>query len=253
MTEYAPFANPLLVASLAAAFVLAGFVKGVVGLGLPAIAMGLMSLALLPAHAAALLIVPSLVTNVWQLWAGPDFRGLVRRLWPMLAAVFAGVWLGSGWLAGEQAGAARVALGLALALYAGLALANIRLPPPGRHEAVAAPVVGLATGLVTAATGVFTIPAVPYLQSLGLDKEDLIQALGLSFMASTVALALSLAGDDVYDRDLLLGSCLAVIPALAGMALGTRLRHRMPAATFRRWFLIGLFALGAYLAARGLF
>jgi uncharacterized membrane protein YfcA len=238
---------------VAAAFVLAGFVKGVVGLGLPAIAMGLMSLVLLPAQAAAILIVPSLVTNVWQLWAGPDFRGLVRRLWPMLAAVCAGVWLGSGWLAGEQAGAARVALGFALAIYAALALADIRLPAPGRREGAAAPIVGLLTGLVTAATGVFTIPAVPYLQSLGLEKEDMIQALGLSFLVATVALGLSLAGDNVYDADLLLGSCLAVLPALAGMALGTRLRHRMPAETFRRWFLIGLLALGAYLAARGLF
>lgn len=237
---------------VAASFVLAGFVKGVVGLGLPAIAMGLMSLVLLPAQAAAILIVPSLVTNIWQLLAGPDFRGLVRRLWPMLAAVCAGVWLGSGWLAGEQAGAARVALGVALALYAALALADIRLPSPGRHETAATPIVGLLTGLVTAATGVFTIPAVPYLQSLGLDKEDMIQALGLSFLVATVALGLSLASDNVYDGDLLLGSCLAVIPALAGMALGTKLRHRMPAATFRRWFLIGLLALGAYLAARGL-
>lgn len=238
---------------VAAAFVLAGFVKGVVGLGLPTIAMGLMSLVLLPAQAAAILIVPSLVTNIWQLWAGPDFRGLVRRLWPMLLAACGGVWLGAGWLAGEQAGAARVALGIALAVYAGLALANIRLPPPGKNEAVAAPVVGLLTGLVTAATGIFTIPAVPYLQSLDLDKEDMIQALGLSFLVATVALGASLAGDNVYDFDLALGSCLAVLPALGGMALGTKLRHRMPAAAFRRWFLIGLLALGAYLAARGLF
>lgn len=245
--------EPLLVASIAAAFVLAGFVKGVVGLGLPTIAMGLMSLALLPAQAAALLVVPSLATNIWQLWAGPDFRGLVRRLWPLLAALCVGVWLGSGWLAGEQAGAARIALGTALVVYAGLALADIRLPSPGRHEAVAAPAVGLLTGLVTAATGIFTIPAVPYLQSLGLDKEDMIQALGLSFLVATVALGLSLAGGNVFDIDLLLGSCLAVLPALAGMALGTKLRHRMPAAAFRRWFLIGLLALGAYLAARGLF
>jgi uncharacterized protein len=244
--------EPFLLASIAGAFVLAGFVKGVVGLGLPTIAMGLMSLALLPAQAAALLIVPSLVTNIWQLCAGPDFRGLVRRLWPMQVAVCVGVWLGAGWLAGDQAGLARLALGLALVLYATLALVDIRLPPPGRHEAVAAPVVGLLTGLVTAATGIFTIPALPYLQSLGLAKEDMIQALGLSFLVATVALGLSLAGGDVYDGELLLGSCFAVAPALAGMALGTKLRHRLPAATFRRWFLIGMLALGAYLAARGL-
>src|SRR5688500_12206198 len=67
-----------------ATFLLAGFVKGVVGLGLPTIAMGLLSLAVAPAEAAVLLIVPSLVTNVWQLVAGPRVGALLRRLWPMM-------------------------------------------------------------------------------------------------------------------------------------------------------------------------
>ena len=234
------------------AFLLAGFVKGVVGLGLPTIAMGLLSLALPPAQSAALLVAPSLVTNVWQLWAGPDFRALVRRLWPMMAGVCVGVALGGGWLAGENALAARVGLGVCVALYAGLSLANVRFAVPERAEKWLNVPIGVATGLVTAATGIFVLPAVPYLQSLGLAKEDLIQALGLSFLVSTVALGAGLANDGVFDAANLIGSGLALAPAMAGMALGTKLRHRLPAESFRRWFLIGLMALGAYLAVRGL-
>ncbi len=82
-------------------FLLAGLVKGIVGMGLPTVAMGLLSLALPPAEAAAILIVPSLVTNVWQLLAGPACGALMRRLWSMMAGVVAGH-AGGRWHPGRQ-------------------------------------------------------------------------------------------------------------------------------------------------------
>ncbi len=241
-----------LILLVAAAFTLAGFVKGVVGLGLPTVSMGLLSLVMLPAQSAALLLIPSLVTNVWQLLAGPDFRALIVRLWPMLLMVCVGVWFGGGWLAGENAAAARVGLGLCVAAYAALGLAAVRFHVSPEAERWLAMPIGLVTGLVTAATGVVVMPSVPYLQSLGLEKEDLIQALGLSFLVGTVALGFGLANDGVYDATNLGLSAFALLPALGGMWIGTALRHRLPAEGFRRWFLIGLLALGLYLAFRGL-
>jgi hypothetical protein len=79
---------PLIVATLT--FLIAGLVKGVIGLGLPTVSMGLLSLVMAPAKAASALIAPSFVTNVWQLAAGPSFGRLARRLWPMLAGVVVG-------------------------------------------------------------------------------------------------------------------------------------------------------------------
>ncbi len=121
---------PLLVATFA--FLIAGFVKGVIGLGLPTVSIGLLSLVMAPAKAASLLIVPSFVTNVWQLAAGPSFGRLARRLWPMLAGIVLGALAGTGWLTGSHAGQADVGLGLLLMLYAGLALTSVRFsaPPP---------------------------------------------------------------------------------------------------------------------------
>ena len=173
-------------------------------------------------------------------------------LWPMLAMLCVGVWSGGGWLAGENAQAARVGLGLCVAAYAGLSLAAVRFHVTPRMERWLGAPVGLASGLVTAATGVVVMPTVPYLQSLGLAKEDLIQALGLSFLVGTVALGFGLANDGVYDSANLIGSAFALLPALGGMWIGTILRHRLPAEGFRRWFLIGLLALGVYLVLRGL-
>ena len=233
---------------IGATFLLAGLVKGVIGMGLPTVAMGLLALALPPAEAAAILVVPSLVTNVWQLLAGPRFAALARRLWPMMAAVLLGTIAGAGVLAGNVAGLAKIGLGIALIVYAVVGLAGIRLSVAARHEAWLGPLVGAITGLVTGATGVFVIPAVPYLQAIGLEKDELIQALGLSFTVSTVALAIGLLRVDAWQMGSVWISLLALVPALIGMQAGQWLRQRIAAATFRRVFFAGLLLLGATLA-----
>ncbi|TPK39082.1 sulfite exporter TauE/SafE family protein [Mesorhizobium sp. B2-5-4] len=238
------------IAFIGAVCLAAGFVKGVVGMGLPTVAMGLLAVTMPPAQAAALLLIPSLVTNLWQLFTGPSFGGLCKRLWTMMAGVVIGTVTGAGLLTGAHTMMASAGLGAALVLYALVGLAKAGFTTPPRHEAWISPLVGVATGLVTGATGVFVIPAVPYLQSLRLGKEDLIQALGLSFTVSTLALGLGLftTGALVSPTAQLAGSVLALAPALAGMFIGQALRQRMSVGTFRTVFFAGLLVLGAYLA-----
>ncbi|GGF50007.1 membrane protein [Aliidongia dinghuensis] len=233
-------------------FLVAGFVKGVIGLGLPTVAVGLLGLVMTPGEAATLLVVPSLVTNLWQLLAGPRFGGLARRLWPMLLAICLGTWAGSGLLTHGPAGRATAALGLALALYALLGLTRLQLRVSAQWERPLSPLIGAATGLVTAATGVFVLPAVPYVQALGFDKDGLIQALGLSFTVSTLALAAGLGHDGAFDAATIVRSALAVLPALAGMGIGQWVRRRVRPTLFRTCFFAGLLALGADLMLRGL-
>jgi uncharacterized membrane protein YfcA len=222
-------------------------------MGMPTVAMGLLGLLMSPGEAAALLVVPATVTNVWQLWDGPAFRPLLRRLWPLLVGICLGTWAGAGALSGANAGHATMALGLALAAYALLGLSPWRLEAPPRHAFWLSPLVGFTTGLITAATGVFVIPAVPYIQALRLDREDLIQALGLSFTVSTLALAGNLVRDGAFDHLATIGaSLLALAPALIGLAIGTALRRRIPPGPFRVWFFLGLLGLGLHLALRNL-
>ena len=237
------------------AFLLAGLVKGVVGLGLPTLAMALLALAMPPAQAAALLILPSLVTNVWQMRPWPTLAPMTRRLWPMQAGVVVGT-LGGAWLLGAPAGAwAMQALGAALVVYGlwGLGLSGARVPQvPAGAERVLGPLVGAVTGLVTAATGVFVIPAVPYLQALGLSRDELVQAIGLSFTVSTVALAAGLMLNGQYSAAALSGSALMLLPALAGMQAGQWLRQRLSPLRFRLCFMGGLALLGAWMVLRAL-
>jgi uncharacterized membrane protein YfcA len=242
--------GPLELALIFLVFVLAGLVKGVVGLGLPTVAVGLLGMMMAPREAAALLVVPSLVTNVWQLAAGPAAGALARRLWPMLAGIAAGTLIGGMLLPAGGADDAVAALGGALMMYAAAGLANFTLHVPPSGERAASPVVGLVTGAVTAATGVFVIPAVPYLQGLRLERDMLVQALGLAFTTSTIALAASLLLAGQFAMQAAGLSFFALAPALAGMLLGQWIRGRIRPEIFRRCFFLGLLALGLHLLLR---
>lgn len=233
-------------------FILAGLVKGVVGLGLPTVAVGLLGIVMAPREAAALLVVPSLVTNIWQLAAGPAVKPLFKRLWPMLAAIVLGTLMGGVLLPAAAHGGADAALGGMLVLYALAGLAAYVPQAPARFERIASPLVGLVTGIVTAVTGVFVMPAVPYLQGLRLERDALVQALGLCFTVSTLALAASLLLAGAYPLRAAGTSVLAVAPALLGMMIGQWVRGRIQATTFRRCFFIGLLGLGVHLMVQAL-
>ena len=236
---------------VAAVFVLAGLTKGVIGLGLPTISMGLLALVMSPPEAAALLVLPSFLTNLWQMMAGPSLRAVSARLWPMMLGVCLGTWAGAGLMTGPLATCGSGLLGLALAAYALTGLFAIGLPPISQaQERWLGPAAGAVTGVITAATGVFVIPAVPYLQAVGLEKEELVQALGLSFTVSTIALALNLASTGALNVSIAGPALGALAMACAGMWIGQTVRLSLRPETFRRCFFVGLLLLGTYLAAR---
>ncbi len=233
-----------------ATFIVAGIVKGVTGMGLPTVAMGVLGLFMPPVIAAGLLILPSFITNIWQLLAGPDFRAIVKRLWPMMIAIAVGTLIGIRLMTAGTGVWTTSALGLCLAAYAAYSLLARPVSIPARLEPKLSPVMGLITGLLTGGTGIFVVPAVPYIQSLGFNRDDLVQALGLSFTVSTIALAAGLASQGAFRVEHLSLSALAVLPALLGMWLGQKIRNIVSPATFRRWFLICLLLLGTELFLR---
>ena len=243
----------LFLALLTITFLAAGLVKGVTGMGLPTVAMGLLGMLMPPAVAAAMLIIPSFVTNVWQLLAGLAIARLVRRLWPMMLAIVFGTVVGASLLVRVDPSWSGLALGVTLVVYAGHALVAPTFDVPSRLEPWLAPVVGFVTGTMTGATGVFVMPAVPYLQSLRLSKDDLVQALGLSFTVSTVALAGGLVAHGAFRVDQLGLSTLALVPALVGMWLGQIVRRRISPKRFRQFFLSFLLLLGLELTSRPFF
>jgi uncharacterized membrane protein YfcA len=240
---------PILSAT-AGAFLLAGFVKGVIGLGLPTVAIGLLGLLMTPAQAAAVLVLPALITNVWQAAAGGHQVPLTKRMWPMLLGICIGTVIGAVYLpSGKQA---TVWLGLALLIYSSLGLIRIEFKVAPRAERWLNLPIGALTGALTAATGVYVLPGTPCIHLLQLDHHRLMQLLGISFTVSTLALGAALAQAGVMRADLAVPSLVALATSLVGMWLGQLVRARVKAQTFRLFFFIGLLLLGAHLALRGL-
>jgi uncharacterized membrane protein YfcA len=86
-----------------------------------------------------------------------------------------------------------------------------------------------------------------YLNAIGLSRDQLIQAMGMLFTLSTLALALALGRQQMLSLEQLSLSGTAVLPAIVGMLLGQRIRRAISAALFRQIFFLSLLALGAYI------
>lgn len=231
-----------------AIFTLAGLIKGTIGLGLPAVSMGLLTIFMSPFQAATLLIIPSMLTNFWQLFAEGHVLQLIRRFWLLLLGIIVGsVWSVFPTL-GHSEFHSEALLGGMLALYGLYGLFAKKMPDLSRHESWLSPLMGYLGGALTVATGVVVIPVVPYLQTLHLKRDDLVQALGLAFTTSTLCLAIFLHQNPVEDIPIdYVMSVIALVPALIGMWLGKKIRYRIPEQKFRTVFFIGLIALGSYM------
>jgi uncharacterized protein len=244
--------EPILI-FVAAAFLLAGFVKGVIGLGLPTVSVGLLAIAMPPSRAIAIVIVPAIVTNIWQTFAGPYLRDILRRLWPLLLGTVIGARLNAGMLTGPYARYGTIFLGILLVIYAAVGLRKFVIRVTPRHEKWVGGIVGLITGAISAATGVQVIPSMPFMQAIGMEKDELVQALGVFFTVATIALAFNLSSAGLLDQSTLLPGAIAMVCSFAGMASGQAVRSRMQGEVFRRWFLIAMILLGVYLAGSAIY
>ncbi|MGY8961479.1 MAG: TSUP family transporter, partial [Alphaproteobacteria bacterium] len=120
---------------------------------------------------------------------------------------------------------------------------------PSNREIWAGPVFGAANGILTGMTGSFVVPGVMFLQAIGLPRDMLVQAMGMLFTVSTIALAIALQRNDLFSSELGLTSAAALAPAIAGMIVGQKIRHRLSEARFRHVFFIAILILGAYIIA----
>ena len=244
--------DPGFIVALILVFLLAGTVKGVIGLGLPTVSLALLTVISDLKVAMALLLVPSAITNFWQAIQGPGTRAVISRIWPFLAAATVAIFVGAMALNIVNLPLLSALLGLLLTIYAVSSLAGVRIPPAlGRHRGFAVGM-GMTNGLLTGMTGSFVVPGVMYLQSLELQKDHLIKAMGMLFLLSTVALGFALGRYDLLSSGTLMLSSAAVLPAIAGMWLGKLVRDRLSEATFRRTFYLALLALGLYIAVNAI-
>lgn len=240
------FDSPTIIAVFAT-FLIAGAVKGVIGLGLPTVSLALLTVAIDMPSAMGLLLVPSFVTNAWQAVVGGAGKAILRRLWPFLLMATVTVWLGATALTRIDLSLLSALLGALLVTYGSLSLAGVRLSITLGQEIWVGPLIGTVNGVLTGMTGSFVVPGVLYLQAIGLSRDQLIQAMGMLFTASTLALAAALQGNNLLSIELGAMSAAALVPAVIGMMLGQRIRRKLSEPLFRRLFFVSLLMLGGYI------
>lgn len=227
-------------------FLLAGMVKGIIGLGLPTVSLALLTIATDLPTAMALLLVPSFFTNIWQALVGGNVVTIVQRIWPFLTMAAAMVWVGVAVFAHTQVSYLSALLGILLITYSLISLAGFRFSLSSRQETWVGPLIGAVNGVLTGMTGSFVVPGVMFLQSIGLSRDQLIQGMGILFTTSTLALGIALQGNNMLSAELGIVSGLGLFPAILGMMAGQWVRRRLSEIVFRRVFFGSLFMLGGY-------
>jgi len=242
-----------MIALIMATFFVAGLVKGTLGLGLPTIVLGVLAAPLGLKEAIGFMLFPSLCANIWQGLVGGALIELLRRFWAFFLTAIVGIGFGVAILAGGRDEMLLGVLGLVLCTYTGLILTGRKFPPPRpERERWYSPIAGGVGGVMFGMTGVFIVPAILYLQALGMRRDVLIQAMGVSFIIITTAIAVYMSHERILEGGQILASSLALLPMFAGLAIGRHYRHRIPEAKFSRVIMIALFLNGLHLIGRAL-
>lgn len=221
-----------------------GLVKGATGMGLPLVALPILAAFLGVPHAVALMCIPGLFTNLWQVW----------RLRADMAAADFLPWMVMGGAVGIAIGTWLITsvpergLSFALAVIV-LAYASVRLFKPEFAISAAlgrklAPGLGVGAGVLQGATGIGSPLSVTFIHAMRLPRRAHVFAVSAMFLAFTLIQIPALAIAGVLTGRIALEGAVAIIPALAAMPAGMWLAERFSQKTFD-WLILALLAAAA--------
>ena len=220
----------------------AGAVKGMIGLGMPTIALTLLTFQVDARSAVTLILIPMLLSNVWQFWRGPDMLGCFKRHWryATILIVFVGgtVWFSQ--TAPDQF--LRAVLGALVLVFCFISWRNILPPIPSRRERLFEGTSAVVAGIVGGLTAAWAPPLAMYLTGLRLERDEFVQALGFLITAGSISILIMFVAVGHSSTSELLTSTLLLGPTLLGFAAGEWVRHRTDPQKFRSIFL-GVFSL----------
>ncbi len=245
--------DPQFLVALGLIFLVAGTVKGAVGMGLPTMAMGLMTFLIDPRGAIALVLVPMLVTNAWQVYRSGQVLAAARRYWRLGVTLMAGVGLTVTLTGDAPDSVLQVALGAVMLIF--VAVSATRWSPRVSDRAVAPAQItaGAVAGLMGGLTSVWAPPLAVYLAARNVTKDEFVRASGLLIFLGSLPLALGLIRQGVLTSQATVLSTALLVPTIAGFTLGEYLRGRLSEHGFRRFLLVFFGLMGLNLVRRGMF
>lgn len=243
--------NILIVASIA--FVLAGAIKGIAGLGLPTAAIAGMTLVLEPRVAISIILFPMLVLNCWQWISAGDLLRSAKQYAPFSAVLFVCVAI-TTFLSKDVADQnLMLALGCVIILFV-VASWSGRLPPiPQKHDTKAQVGFGVFAGVIGGMTAAWAAPMGMYLNMRQVDKDEFIRASGFMITVGSIPMCIAYAQIGFLSPALAVTSLAMILPAMLGFGLGAMLRNRFSQEVFKKVVLLVFLALAVNLIRRALF
>ena len=225
-------------------FLLAGFVKGVSGIGLPAIALAFLTMFMGIKFAIALVVMPGLLTNFWQVFGRYKVKNIILRMWPLLIFLFIFSLLGAKVLVNNSEFFTLI-LGIILSFYALVSLIKKnKTTIPIKYEKIIGAVTGALGGFFGGSTGTFIFPLAVYVYSLKMNKNEFLQTIALVLISASLFLGIALTGNKLWTLELFLYSSYAALPSFIGMYLGRNIQFMLNEDFFRKIFLFILMIIG---------
>jgi len=246
-------ASPMILIAAVAALLAGGVAKGILGVGLPMIALPLLYTSVPIREAVALMYGPVLVMNIWQTFQGGYFLAALKKFWPMMLAVILGTWLGAATLVGIDSKVLQIIVGSTVIVFSLVNLLQPKLTVPVRHALWISIVVGLIGGFFGGLTLFIGPTVIMFLVALRTPKEEFIGTIALVYLLGIIPTGITYVAEGVLRAEHIVPTLVACVPVFVGMLIGQWIRIRVNEVTFRKVLLIAMVVIGLNMVRQSLF
>jgi len=229
------------------ALIVSAFIKGSLGLGFSTVCLAILANVIELKTAISIVVLPSLLSNMIVMFDAGNFKLSLSTFLFMILASVPGMTLGFQLLRQSDNTASIFVLAIVLIIYGCWGWLNHRFSIDDRHISTLNPIVGFLTGTVNGATGSQIFPIMPYLLSLNINKDVLVQTINLSFTLNSLIMLVFLYSMNNLDIDSIVNYALGIIPVAIGVWLGGKVRRRLSEERFRRIVMVLIIILGLLL------
>jgi len=229
------------------ALIFSAFIKGSLGLGFSTICLAILVNVIDLKTAISIVILPSLVSNIMVMFEAGNVRISLHTFWLMLLMTIPGMLIGLQLLRQSDNSQSVTILALVLLIYGCWGWLNRQFQIPKRFIPRLNPFVGLLTGMVNGATGSQIFPVMPYLLSINISKDVLVQTINISFTLCSLIMLVSLNQLNALNTASIVTYSLGILPVMVGVHLGGKIRKRLDQERFKRAVMLLIILLGTLL------
>ncbi len=238
---------------IALIYVLSGLVKGVIGFALPLVSISLLSIIVTVEQALALNTFPLLVTNAWLAIQGGEVLILLRRYWLMIVMLATGIFISANIVVNIDKRSLLLVLGIIVIALSLLEQFRPQVKLPDHHADWVGGLAGLCGGLVGGLASAMAAPMAIYLAARKVPKDEFVATMGVVLTCGSLTLLVAFSSVKILTLENAPLSLASVLPAVAGLMLGGRLRGAVNQGVFQKLVLLGLILIGMNFLRRALF